>query len=161
MEKSVQQIDKLTKRTRATSRDETPDGELVGKQIGQWGEEKVTETYNEDGSITTGWKILSNRKTPLGKNKFLGEKIEVESPSVLTEKRIDPETQIEITITKELSEPNRGLESVPYGSSELVPIDAFNSVYIKTEVTNIPEDEVYETTIDFTFPNTLKRIGIS
>jgi hypothetical protein len=161
--KSEQQQTKFTKRVITTSREEAEDGTLIGKRLGTWGKETVVESYNEDDDIELGYKILSNSKTPLGGGKFLGEKVTVEEPQRIEETRQDPETGITFKITKELVESNFQLP--PYdpsftGSHELSPIDPNNSVYIKTEVIDLPENEVFYTTTNFTFPDEMVSIDV-
>ena len=161
LSKSEQQQTEFTKRINVSKRNETPDGELVGKQTGQWGEETVTETYNEDGTIELGHKILSNRKTPLGGGKFLGEKVEVESPLALTETKKDAETGIIFTTTKTLVAADTALPSVGENEiAEITPIDAYNSIQIITSVNSIPPSETFESSIDVSYPDVLEEIGI-
>lgn len=159
--KSVQQVTLFTKRTRTTSRDQASEGTLVGKQTGQWGEETVTETYNEDGSIDVGYKILSNRKTPLGKGKFLGEKVQVLDPIALTETKKDAETGVVFTTTKTLVAAGTPLPSTSANQiAEITPIDAYNSIQIITSVNNIPSSETFESSIDVSYPDILQEVGI-
>lgn len=159
--KSEQQQTEFTKRTSVSKRDETPDGTLVGKQTGQWGEETVTETYNEDGTIDVGYKILSNRKSPLGGGKFLGEKVEVESPLALTETKKDAETGIIFTTTKTLVAAGTELPSVGENAiAEISPIDAYNSIQIITSVNSLPSTETFESSIDVSYPDVLEAVGI-
>jgi hypothetical protein len=159
--KSVQQASLFTKRTRTTSRDQASEGTLVGKQTGQWGEETVTETYNEDGSIDVGYKILSNRKTPLGKGKFLGEKVEVVIPIALTETKKDAETGVVFTTTKTLVAAETSLPSTSANQiAEVTPIDAYNSIQIITSVNSIPSAETFESSIDVSYPDILQEVGI-
>jgi hypothetical protein len=159
--KSVQQVSVFTKRTRTTSRDQASEGTLIGKQTGQWGEETVTETYNEDGTIDVGYTILSNRKTPLGKGKFLGEKVQVLDPISLTETKKDSETGVIFTTTKTLVAAGTPLPSVSDNQiAEITPIDAYNSIQIITSVDDIPPPETFESSIDVSYPDILEEIGI-
>jgi len=159
--KSEQQQTEFVKRTNVSKRTETPDGILVGKQTGQWGEETVTETYNEDGTIAVGYKILSNRKSPLGGNKFLGEKVEVTSPIALTETKKDAETGVVLTTTKTLVAAGTPLPTVgPNQAVEITPIDAYNSIQIITTVNSVPAPETFESSIDVAYPDVLEEIGI-
>jgi hypothetical protein len=159
--KSEQQQTEFVKRTNVSKRTETPDGILIGKQTGEWGEETVTETYNEDGTIAVGYKILSNKKSPLGGNKFLGEKVEVATPLALTETKKDAETGVVFTTTKTLVAAGTELPSVGANEiAEITPIDAYNSVLIVTSVSSLPETETFETSIDVSYPDVLESIGI-
>jgi hypothetical protein len=161
LSKSEQQQTEFIKRTTVSKRDETTDGELIGKQTGQWGEETVTETYNEDGTIDVGHTILSNRKTPLGGGKFLGEKVQVESPVSLTETKKDAETGIIFTTTKTLVAAGTTLPDVGANSiAEITPIDAYNSVLIVTSVSSLPPAETFQTSIDVSYPDVLEVVGI-
>jgi hypothetical protein len=159
--KSEQQLTKFTKRTRKTTREAAPNATLSGKRTGVWGEESVTETYDENGNIVPGYKTLSARKEALGGGKFLGEKVVVASPSELVEQRIDPDTSIALTITKTLVPANQALpEKPPLGGVEKVPIDAWNSVQIVTRVDALPPPEIFETTLDMTYPDELLEVGV-
>jgi hypothetical protein len=159
--KSEQQQTEFVKRTNVSKRTETPDGILVGKQTGQWGEETVTETYNEDGTIAVGYKILSNRKSPLGGNKFLGEKVEVTSPIALTETKKDAETGVVLTTTKTLVAAGTPLPTIGANQvAEITPIDAYNSIQIITTVNSVPAPETFESSIDVAYPDVLEEIGI-
>ena len=161
LSKSEQQQTKFLKRTSTTKRDETPSGTLIGKQTGTWGDETVTETYDENGDIVTGHTILSSRKTPLGGGKFLGEKVQVESPVSLTEQKKDAETGVILTTTKTLVAANTPLPDV--GANEVVeisPIDAYNSIQIITSVNSLPPPEIFESSIDVSYPDVLEEVGI-
>lgn len=159
--KTEQQQTEFVKRISTTKRDGAEDGQLIGRQTGQWGIETVTETYNEDGSITVGYKTLSNRKTPLGGGKFLGEKVEVASPIALTERKKDAETGVEITTTKTLVAAATPLPSTSENQvAEIVPIDAYNSIQIITTATTIPSPETFESSIDVSYPDVLEAVGI-
>jgi hypothetical protein len=159
--KSEQQQTEFVKRTNVSKRTETPDGILIGKQTGEWGEETVTETYNEDGTIAVGYKILSNKKSPLGGNKFLGEKVEVVTPLALTETKKDAETGVVLTTTKTLVAAGTPLPAIGANqAAEIKPIDAYNSVQIITTVNSVPPPETFESSIDVTYPDVLEEIGI-
>jgi hypothetical protein len=159
--KSEQQQTEFVKRTSVSKRDEAPDGTLIGKQTGQWGEETVTETYNEDGTIELGHTILSNRKTPLGGGKFLGEKVQVEIPLSLTERKKDAETGVIFNTTKTLVPAGTPLPSAgANGIAEITPIDAYNSIQIITSVDSLPSVETFESSIDVSYPDVLEAIGI-
>jgi len=161
LSKSEQQQTKFTKRTSTTKRDATPSGTLIGKQTGTWGDETVTETYDEDGSIVTGHTILSHRKTPLGGGKFLGEKVQVESPISLVERKKDAETGIIFTTTKTLVPAGSPLPTTSANEiAEITPIDAYNSVQIITSVGSLPSPETFESSIDVSYPDVLQSIGI-
>jgi hypothetical protein len=161
LSKSEQQQTKFTKRTSTTKRDTTPSGTLIGRQTGTWGDETVTETYNEDGSIDTGYKILSNKKTPLGGGKFLGERVEVDSPTSLTEVKKDAETGIVYTTTKSLVAAGISLPATSANQiAEISPIDAYNSIQIITTVNNLPSPETFETSLDISYPDVLEEIGV-
>jgi len=151
----------FTKRISATRRDATPSGVLIGRQTGTWGDETVTETYDEDGTIVTGHTILSNRKTPLGGGKFLGEKVQVEIPLSLTERKKDAETGVIFTTTKTLVPAGTPLPSAgANGIAEITPIDAYNSIQIITSVDGLPSVETFESSIDVSYPDVLEAIGI-
>jgi hypothetical protein len=161
LSKSEQQQTEFTKRISATRRDATPSGALIGKQTGTWGEETVTETYDEDGTIITGHTILSNRKTPLGGGKFLGERVQVEDPVSLTEIKKDAETGIVFTTTKTLVPAGSSLPPTnPNQIAEVTPIDAYNSIQIITSVNSLPSVETFESSIDVSYPDVLETIGI-
>lgn len=159
--KSEQQQTEFIKRISVSKRDETLEGTLIGERTGEWGVETVTETYNEDGTIDVGYKILSNRKNPLGGGKFLGEKIEVASPIALTERKKDAETGVVYTTTKTLVAAGTPLPSTSANQiAEITPIDAYNSIQIITSVNNLPSAETFESSIDMSYPDVLEEIGI-
>jgi hypothetical protein len=159
--KSEQQQTEFVKRVSVTRRNETPNGTLTGEQTGQWGKETVTETYNGNGTIEVGYKILSNRKTPLGDDKFLGEKVEVTSPIALTDRKKDAETGVILTTTKTLVAAGTALPSTTDNQiAEITPIDAYNSIQIITSVNEIPDAETFESSIDVSYPDVLEEIGI-
>jgi hypothetical protein len=161
LSKSEQQQTEFTKRISATRRDATPSGVLIGRQTGTWGDETVTETYDEDGTIVTGHTILSSRKTPLGGGKFLGEKVQVEIPLSLTESKKDAETGVIFTTTKTLVPAGTPLPSAgANGIAEITPIDAYNSIQIITSVDSLPSVETFESSIDVSYPDVLEAIGI-
>ena len=159
--KTEQQQTEFIKRVSVTKRDPAEEGELVGKRTGTWGEETVTETYNEDGTIEVGHTILSNQKTPLGGGKFLGEKVQVVSPLALTETKKDAETGVVTTTTKTLVPADASLPSVGENEiAEITPIDAYNSIQIITSVNSVPAPEIFESSIDVAYPDVLESIGI-
>jgi hypothetical protein len=161
--KTEEQQTEFVKRTSTTKRDSAPSGTLVGKRTGTWGEETVTETYNEDGTIQVGHTILSNQKTPLGGNKFLGEKVQVLSPLSLTEVKKDAETGIVTTTVKTLVAANTPIPTTTANQiAEITPIDAYNSIQIITSVNanSLPSPEVFESSIDVAYPDVLEAIGI-
>jgi len=159
--KSEQQQTEFVKRVSVTRRNETPNGTLTGEQTGQWGKETVTETYNGDGTIAVGYKILSNRKTPLGDDKFLGEKVEVTNPIALTDRKKDAETGVILTTIKTLVAAGTSLPTTTDNQiAEITPIDAYNSIQIITSVNEIPDAETFESSIDVSYPDVLEEIGI-
>jgi hypothetical protein len=161
LSKTEQQQTEFVKRVSTTKRDEAVDGELIGKRTGTWGEETITETYNENGEIEVGHKILSNQKTPLGGGKFLGEKVQVVSPLALTETKKDAETGVVTTTTKTLVPADASLPSVGENEiAEITPIDAYNSIQIITSVNSVPAPEIFESSIDVAYPDVLESIGI-
>lgn len=162
LSRSEQQQTEFIKRTTVSKRDETPDGELIGKQTGQWGIETVTETFDEDGTVVGGHKILSNKKSPLGGGKFLGEKVEVEVPITLTETKKDAETGVVFTTVKTLVAAGTTLPLVEANQiAEISPIDAFNSILIVTSVSNLPPEETFSTSINVNYPDILENVGIN
>jgi hypothetical protein len=160
--KSEQQIDDFVKRISTTSRDDAPSGTLVGKQTGTWGAESVTETYSEDETLEVGYSILSNRKTPLGGGKYIGEKIQVDSPAPLIEYKQDPETKTLLRVEKSLIQgPPLSPQTIQNGSIEHQSIDVWNTIQIITSVQKLPDEEVFETTMNYRYPDVLREAGIN
>jgi hypothetical protein len=162
LSKSEQQQTEFTKRTTTTKRDTGTTATLKGKQTGIWGIEDITETYDENGDITVGYKTLSNKKVPLGGKKFLGEKIEVVSPATLTEYKQDPDTGIFLKVQKSLIASSATKPAlVTNGSVELQAIDAWNTIQIITTVDTLPNDEIFESTLNYKYPDELEEVGIN
>jgi hypothetical protein len=135
---------------------------LTGKQTGVWGEETVTEDLTTSSDITPGHTVLSHKVEPIGNGRFVGQKVQVLSPSALTERRIDPETKAEITITKTLVAAGAALPPVSgLGSAEIQPIDKWNSIQIVTSISlSGLSAETYGGTSSFSYPDELTELGV-
>jgi hypothetical protein len=156
-----QQITVFAKRVSKRTRDEVSEINLYGEQTGTWGVEEVEESYTGNANAQTGFGILSSKKIPLGANKYLGEKITVTSPQELIEYKEDPETKILLSIEKKLVPSGTKPPEVLYGASETQAIDAWNSIQIVTRVDELPSAENFQTTINYAYPDILKKAGIN
>lgn len=159
LSKREESVTSFTKRTTLVSRQGTPSGTLSGQKQSVWGLETVKETYSSTGTISPAHRTMRSEVTPLGGGKFYNVTATV-SPVTLTERKYDASLKVTLTTTKELVPTNTQPETTSLGESEVISLDAWNSVLISTRLSGVPQMEVYNTLFDVSYPDELLAIGI-
>jgi hypothetical protein len=166
LSKTEEQITVQKKRTRSTKRTLTSSATLTGKQTGIWGVEPVIETLERDGGDVTGATgKKEERLERLGNGHSIRRQVSFGTGVTLKEVRTDEQTGIRLILEKTLVPagtipPPNSLQTHTF--YEVQPIDAWNSVQIKTSVdtASLPPTETFETISRFTFPDELEEVGV-
>jgi hypothetical protein len=166
LSKTEEQITVQKKRTRSTKRTVTSSASLVGNQTGIWGVEPITETLEpEGGSVVGAAGKKEERLEELGNGHSIRRKVEFGTGVTLKEIRTDEQTGIRLLLEKTLVPagtipPANNLVTKTF--YEVQPIDAWNSVQIKTtvDISSLPPSETFTTTSRFTFPDVLEEVGV-
>ena len=166
LSKTEEQITVHKKRTRSTKRTLTSSASLVGHQTGIWGVEPVTETLEPDGGDVLGAAgKKEERLERLGNGHSVRRQVNFGTGVTLKEIRTDEQTGIRLLLEKTLvpagtvPPPNSLVTKTFY---EVQPIDAWNSIQIKTtvDISSLPAPETFHTTSRFTFPDVLEEVGV-
>lgn len=127
LEKSVQQIDNFTKRTRTTSRDSAADKELTGEvfttELGG-GKATITEKYGSTPEINPAFGTVASEKEALGGGKFVTREVVLDDPPELFGQEYDETFDVTIPYTEQFIE---GGENANIPNTTIVPRDVYHS----------------------------------
>lgn len=170
LESSVKQISA----TKANKKGIVKDGdypELLGKQTGTWGVERIEESVQEDDSIDSGFGVKSSSNNPANEHAGIRQSVVYDTPessniiATLHEQSTDPATKTVVDTIKQLVDAADALDLAEDMRddgyfTEVQPYDKWHSILISSKVTSPPETEVTYHMKGYDFPDFLDTIGI-
>ncbi len=166
--KTIEQVTEFVKRTSTTSRDSDISGtpSLVSKRTGMWGEETITESLDNDNTLSPGYGVKAHEAEAVAEDIYLKQKIDFpDTPATLIEYRTDEETGLTIKMEKSLVAANADLPAgiSPQKLVERQAIDKWHSIQIvstRATADALPSNETWKTTANISLPNYLQDAGI-